>query len=101
MLKWINASDGDLKRLAIIKKVCGDPDLVEWMFKVDRPEMFSCSEDVIDKMGGFSSGQQILIKFSCDIWFGEDHSSIREIALRLDNERFRAVMEAIVELRNL
>lgn len=102
MIQWPNASEGDLKRLEIIKGIfVQDPEFVDWLFLKDKPEMFADAETVLEKAGAFSSGQQILIRVALAVWFWHDCTNIVDICRRLDGKNFQAVMNAMVELRKI
>ena len=102
MIQWPNACAGDLKRLEIIKGIfVQDPEMVDWLFLKDKPELFADPDTVMQKAGAFSSGQQILIRVALAVWCWYEGTNIVDICRRLDNKNFQAVMMAMVELRKL
>jgi len=102
-MKWLETcSPGDRKRVEIISKALGEfPDMVIWLFKKDCPEMIDGSEKILYEAGVFSSGQQILIRFACDVWFGESKCNVFDLTRRLDGKNFVNVMEAMAMWRRL
>lgn len=102
-LNWpANTSQGDLKRLEIITKLMEPcPELVEWMFKKNKPELFDDPESVLKEGGIYSSGQKILLQVALDVWCWKGGASIFDVCRRLDGRNFKAVLEAMVELHKL
>lgn len=97
---WTNASEGDQNTLEMIKKICSQcPKLVNYMFKPDKPEMLGNYENMMKRSLGMSSGEFILYKICCHLWFQEGSVSLNDIIHRLDNENFKNVMEVIHQLR--
>lgn len=82
--------------------MCADNlNLVAWMFKKDKPELFAAPEVVLEKASAFSSGEQILIKICLDIWSSEGGTGLTDVVRRLDNDSFKNVMLALIEWRKL
>lgn len=93
---------GDFKRLRIIQDLFTDfPDMVDWLFKTDKPEIFDEPEVVLAKAGALSSGQQILVQMALAIWCWHDGPKIVDVCRRLDGKNFKAVLEAMCQLRNI
>lgn len=104
--KWFETcSAGDRQRLEIISMALAKhPDLVKWLFKKDKPEMFAARGVVLAKARALSSGEFLLVEFACDVWFGgfdRFDSRIGELVHRLDNENFLNVMSACAKWRTL
>lgn len=101
-ISWPKASEGDQCRLRIIKKACRHmPHLVDWMFLKDKPEMFAGPEEVLNRAACFSSGEKVLVRFSLDVWSSSGNVEAMDIWQLLDPRNFAAVMDAIIEVRQL
>lgn len=95
-------SEGDWKRLEIIKGIfVQDPEMVGWLFRSNKPEIFADPETVMKEAGAFSSGQKILIQVALAVWCWYECANIVDICRRLDGKNFQAVMNAMIELRKI
>lgn len=102
METWIDADPGCKMRYRICAKALEHhPSILEWLFLKSKPEMFASEPEVLRKAGAFSSGEQILVRVACTIWFNSEAANVFDICRRLDGSNFVAVMEAMVLFRKL
>lgn len=95
---------GDRQRLVAIEKALAEfPDKIEWLFGHDfsKPEMFGNKEKILEQIGVFSSGEQVLIKLALSIWFKSEICFVSDLVYTLDNTNFRNAIEAILLWRKI
>lgn len=102
-LSWPeNTSKGDLKRLEIIAKLMEPyPELVEWMFCKNKPELFGSPEFILREAGIYSSGEIVLLQVALDVWCGGGGTRVSDVCRTLDGRNFKAALEAMIELQKL
>lgn len=106
MISWPkDTSEGDLERLRAISTLCRHcPSLIEFLFKPNKPEMWSVPDDIINRSGAFSGGEQTLVRIACDIWFypfTQNYGQIMDAVRRLDDNNFKAVIDALLIARKI
>jgi len=102
MIDWKDASQGDKLRFKIVQLVMfKHKNLIDFLFKTDVPEMIADEMEVISRAGCFSSGEQILIKMACTIWFSSPAANVFDVCRRLDEENFEACIRAMRLFRKL
>lgn len=99
---WKYADDGCLKRFEIIKKLFSRHEhLLPMLFDAFEVRMHSGAKDMRDNLRGLSGGEFVLAEIALAIWFNWEGGNIYGICRRLDEENFKAAMEAFVEYRKL
>ena len=69
MLNWKSSSDGDLELLEVISiLVQKNSWILTYSFQRDRSGLNQVSRSLREIAGSFSSGEQILIRLSLNIW---------------------------------
>ena len=100
MIKWQKACDGDLFRLTVIKTALRyHPQLISFLFRPDKPEMFACPDKMLARAGGFSHGEQLLVQFAVDVWkspSNEMHLRAWDMCCILDSKNFAAIIDAMI-----
>lgn len=102
MSKWPEASRSDNARYQIIAYATrGCPQLVEFLFRDDKPELRDCPEEMLSRAGAFSSGEQILVRFAIDVWSNEGKVLLQDVIHRLDDKNYENVIDSLKLWRHL
>lgn len=87
---WETASPGDILRRQIIKIACNKhPEIFDFLFRKDRPEMYAGANEMWSKSGVLSSGERAIVGFALSVWFDTNHANICEIVHQLDEDNFK------------
>lgn len=100
MMNWKTCSEEE-KRLANIMHLLfkSYPELEQFLFNPETPNLNEPPEDILTQIGVFSSGEQILIRVALDLWSGEGGTRLYDMIYRLDDHNFTKVMAAILYMR--
>jgi len=99
--QWKNADEGDLKRLEYISKILfNHQQILTFMFNKHRPVLNMSSDKILAAIGGFSSGQQVLIKVALDIWDNSGNAQLNEIIQDIDQESVLDICQIIKQIRS-
>ena len=101
MLFWKNACPSDKKTLEILLILFRKhPDLLYFLFVLDRPQLRLPSIVLKENSGVFSSGEELLVRLGLDIWDGSGQVLFKEIYQIPDPGNFNNILETLCYLRN-
>ena len=101
MLDWQNAGSHELHLQVVLNLIFRKHSkLLEFLFEINKPRLCAEPRILLAESGGFSSGEQLLIRIALDIWDGSGNARISDIIKSLDDENFRNVLASIWNLRS-
>jgi hypothetical protein len=91
---WKNAYPDDLERLRLTSYLLNRyPKLIEFLFHPEKPELSSSPEELKKKTSAFSSGEELLVRISLDIWSSSGRATLIEIMEKLDDRNFENMLK--------
>jgi len=100
MIQWENGSKTDLKVLRAVSIVCRHhPYLLKFLFEPDRPRLRALPEELLKEAVGLSSGEDLLLRVSLDLWSGCGEARVWELIELLDDRNLLQVVQALLFLR--
>ena len=89
------------KRLSAISLLFGrHTKLYNYLIHPESQWLRDEPEALLNNAGGFSTGEQILIRVGLDLCFDLSDSSLWDVVNRLDSDNFQNVIEALIYLRS-
>lgn len=70
-----------------------------FLFDQERPRLRQDPKWLLEEAGGFSTGEQILIRIGMDLWNGSGHVRLWDVIERLDEENYHSVLAGLRHLR--
>jgi len=97
MLRWKDCTQEE-QRLSEIMYLLFKlyPELEKFLFQSGVPRLNEPPDVLLNQVGCFSSGEQILIRVALDLWSGEGGAKLSDIIHRLDDDNFTNVTTALV-----
>ena len=100
MLNWQEASESDQRLGVALEWIFrNDIELLELLFESSSPNLKDEPENLLSKIGCFSSGEQILIRVALDLWSGSGGARFWDVIHRLDGRHKMSVIVALGYLR--
>jgi len=100
MLNWTRLGRHERRMLATLSLIFRNhPNLLEFLFERDRPQLRLAPELLLFDAGVFSSGEKVLVRVGLDLWNGSGGVSLWDVIERLDLENYRNVLAGLRNLR--
>ena len=80
MQTWKNASQGDLRLFNKISVLLSShPQLINFLFDKKEARLSASPDVLLNQAQGLSSGEQVLLKLSIDLWCGQGGCLVSEL----------------------
>jgi hypothetical protein len=94
MITWTQANSSDIKLLAAIKtSLKKHPQLIQFIFDRDKPQLRKSSEKLLYESYSFSSGEYLQL----DLWSASGNVNIDDIVTILDENNFINVLNGLIQ----
>jgi hypothetical protein len=96
MLDWSCASRYELRLLYVYKRIfCKHDKLLAFLFESKLPQLKRDPKELLQDMGVFSSGEQILIRIALDLWDGSGGTYLWDIFQGLDRDTLLDLLQGL------
>lgn len=97
MLHWKDCTQEE-RRLSEIMYLLfkSYPELERFLFQSEVPRLNEPPDVLLENVGCFSAGEQILIRVALDLWSGEGCAKLSDILHRLDDQNFTNVIAGLL-----
>ena len=95
MQVWRDVGQFERKQFEAISLIfSGRADLLSWLFDPKKPRLRFPADEILVRARGFSSGEQLLIKFAVDLWCEQGDFRSHELQ-SLDTNSVLRVLKAV------
>lgn len=100
MLRWKNPGRGGQRLMEVMNLIFQNhPQILEFLFELDRPKLRHEADRLMREAGVFSTGEKILIRIALNLWNGYGSVCLWDVIERLDQDNYQQVVLGLQHLR--